>query len=134
MFLSALALAVTLQAVPEISLKGYLVAPSVVGRATQSVGELILPLPRKAADPTPARRFRTASPSVFKAKPRPPARFLSNPHIAGCNAAPQFAANPQTLTLQPLSKMPKAHGERAVSRLIDGCAVAVPIQPGPTER
>ena len=134
MFLSALALAVTLQAVPEISLKGYLSAPRLLDRTAQSVGDLILPLPRRAADPARPRRFKIASQSVFKAKPRPPAGFLSNPHISGCNAPPQFAANPEALKLQPLSKMPKAHGERAVSRLVDGCAVAVPIQSGATKR
>jgi hypothetical protein len=37
------------------------------------------------------------------------------------------AGHPETLTVQPLSKMSKAHGERAVARLVDGCPVAVVI-------
>ena len=132
MFLSALTLAAMLQAAPEISLKGLPRAPRLPG----PVGELAMPLPPKAklaAAADAARARRLIQPS-FVRKPRARAALLPNPHIAGCNPPPQHAAGSETPKLQPLSKMPNAHGERAVSRLVDGCAVAVPIDLGPIER
>lgn len=120
MLLSALSLAAVLQVTPPVTLRGYR-APRRSIDATQSVDTLTLPLPKWAkaakAPRVPVRRFTKA----------PPAAFVRDPMMANCHTARQLVGHPETLQVQPLAKMPKAHGERAVARLVDGCPVAVLI-------
>ena len=60
--------------------------------------------------------------------PRPSTGFVIGPQARGCKrTAPELVGKPDALTAQPLTKMPMAHGEWAVARLVDGCPVAVPI-------
>lgn len=117
MLLSALTLAAMLQAAPEIGMTG------------QPVGELTIPRKAKSVflDKAPARsRFVFPAPGAFRHAP--PLGFVRGPQAAGCrNNGLDQAGHPETLTVQPLSKMPKAHGELAVARLVDGCPVAVLI-------
>lgn len=130
MLLPALAFAVALQATPEIGLKGHLNGVRVADRA-QPVGELTV-TPRKVrvveAAPRTAHPRRTF-------KPQPRLGFVRNPQMADCRTdGLELAGNPEMLKAQPLSKLPKAHGERAVVRLVDGCPVAVMIAQGPVTR
>jgi hypothetical protein len=127
MLLSALALAALLQAAPDIQLKGYLVAPRLADR-TQPVGELIMPVPRRAKGAAYKASTRSRAVSPFKAKPAPRPDFFRNQQMASCDShGLTQAGHPEALTVQPLSKMPQAHGERAVARLVGGCPVAVMI-------
>jgi hypothetical protein len=117
-----------------MALKGYVIGERPASRA-QSVGELTIAprkaMPRLPAPPqmrsrfTPSRTFKRAGPKDF----------VVNPQMANCRGeGPELIANAEMLQGQPLSKMPKARGERAVARLVDGCPVAVTIAQGPIER
>jgi hypothetical protein len=132
MLLSALTFAAMLQAAPDLGLNS-LRAPRLAD-GSRPVGELAMPLLPKARRAAVEEARAKAIRPAFVRKPRARAPLLPNPHIAGCNPPPQYAANPDRLPLQPLSKLPKAHGERAVSRLVDGCAAPVMIEQGPIER
>jgi hypothetical protein len=147
MLLSALTLAAMLQIAPvatpmatsvvipqaasAVGLKGYLSEARPAGIA-QSVGELSVPVPKaarvaraKAAYEGRAQRFVPS----FKRKPLRSMRgFVRNPQMVNCDSNGLTpAGGPETQQLQPLSRMPRAHGERAVARLVDGCPVAVTI-------
>jgi hypothetical protein len=125
MLLSAVFFAAALQAAPEIGLTGRLNGQPPSARA-QPVGELIV-VPR-AAKPATVKEARALSWSRRAFKPAPPLGFVRGPQAPGCrNNGLEQAGHPETLTVQPLSKMPKAHGELAVARLVDGCPVAVLI-------
>ncbi len=53
---------------------------------------------------------------------------MVNPQTVNCrSSAPELVGNPESLKAHPLSKMPKAYGERAVARMVDGCPVPVLI-------
>lgn len=126
MLLSALTLAAMLQAAPEIGLTGHLNGQRLSDR-TQPVGELVVPRKAKSVvldkAPAPARAL-----SWRARKPTPPLGFVRGPQAAGCkNNGLEQAGHPETLKVQPLSKMPRARGEHAVARLVDGCPVAVLI-------
>ncbi len=128
MLLSALALAAVLQTTPVAGEKSYLLQQKPFDTA-QRVDQLRMPFPKKAKPMTgegaPQRFFAPRAPRrVFKA---PPATFVHAPMMANCHVAPQVVGHPETLQVQPLSKMPKARGERAVARLVDGCPVPVLI-------
>lgn len=129
MLLSALTFAAALQAAPEIGLTGYLNGQRPSAR-TQPVGELIV-VPH-AAKPATVKEARALSWSRRAFKPAPPLGFVRGPQAPGCrNNGLEHAGHPEALQVQPLSKMPKAHGERAVARLVDGCPVAVMIAQTP---
>jgi len=140
MLLSALILAAALQAPTGAPTLVIPDAAPVVGHSgallrrkpfdpAQRVDQLTMRLP-KAPRPKPvdeARAQRFASPS---SKPRPPGRtrldFVRNPQMANCGGNGLTRAGySDTPGVQPLSKMPEAHAERAVVRLVDGCPVAV---------
>jgi hypothetical protein len=135
MLLSAMIFAAALQAAPvAVAQEGYLV-PDRPAAATQSLDQLVLPLPRTRATTAAkaqARAMRFA-PSTRRhdAKTLPPLQkptFVRDPQMVGCDPNKlQRAGDPEALKVQPLSKMPRAHGERAVARLVDGCPVAVMI-------
>lgn len=137
MLLSALTFAVALQAAPDLALKGY----SVSARGTQPVGELTV-APRKGKSlllhVAPERARFIAPPRAAKLNPsRRPAKkdFVVNPQMVNCKSnGPEPVASSEKLRAVPLSKLPRAHGERAVARLVDGCPVAVTIAQGPIER
>lgn len=50
--------------------------------------------------------------------------FVLNPMGANCESVLRKARDSGTTEIQPLSKMPSAHLEFAVARLVDGCPVA----------
>lgn len=143
MLLSAMTLAALLQAAPAMATAVVIPEAAPVAGHTgylfrrkpsdtdQRVDQLRMRLPKaagpKAADEAGARRF--ASPS---SKMKPPRRsrpdFVRNPQMASCDRdGLTNAGHPDTPEVQPLSKMPKAHAERAVVRLVDGCPVPVLI-------
>jgi len=125
MLLSALTFAAMLQAAPEMGLTGHLDGQRSSAGA-QPVGELVV-IPH-AAKPATVKGARALSWSRRAFKPAPPLGFVRGPQAPGCrNNGLEHAGHPETLEVQPLSKMPKAHGERAVARLVDGCPVAVLI-------
>jgi hypothetical protein len=147
MLLSALTLAALLQiapaaastaptviipeATPVVGQKGYLLQRRPFNTVDR-VDQLRMPFAKhsRAMSPEAARAQRFVSPSL-KLKPqrkRPPVGFVRNPQMVSCDTnGLTRAGHPETATVQPLSKMPKAHGERAVARLVDGCPVAVMI-------
>jgi hypothetical protein len=123
MLLSALALAALLQAAPLVE---------------------IPPAPHVQSPPPPAAKMTRGAKQVeawqtksletwrasrtFKPRPLPKRDFVVNPQTADCRSiAPELVGNPESLKAHPLSKMPKAHGERAVARMVDGCPVPVLI-------
>lgn len=110
MLLSAFALAALLRAAPA--------APAA------TIPEAARPKP---VDEALARPF-ASPPSRVKRLPRPAPGFVRNPQMADCDRNRlENAGHPDIPAVQPLSKMPKAHAERAVVRLVDGCPVAVLI-------
>ena len=147
MLLSALTLAALLQAAPATPPAAIPEAPSVAGQKgyllqrgpydpNQRVDQLRLPAPKLAHPATPdevrARRYRSP---MFKVKPsrRPRPDFARHPQMVSCDSnGLSRAGQPETLRTQPLSKLPGAHLERAVVRLVDGCPVTVMVaQNGP---
>lgn len=117
MLLSALTLAIALQAAP--------VAPTVViPDAAPIAGRNGPPLARKSLDTAQGvDQLRMRSPKARRAKV-----FVVKPPGTSCDSKGlSRASHPEALTAQPLSKMPEAHAERAVVRLVDGCPVAVLI-------
>lgn len=142
MLLSALILATALQAAPVAPALVIPEAAPVVGHTgallarkpfdpAQRVDQLTMRLPKaarpKAVDEARARPFTSPS-SKTKRSPRPPLNFVRNPQMADCGRnGLENAGHPDTPAVQPLSKMPEAHAERAVVRLVDGCPVAVLI-------
>ena len=138
MFFSALTLAAVLQAAPVVIPE----APAIGGRKgyllqrgpydpNQRVDQLRLPAPKRAHPATPeevrARRY-VAPPFKMKPSRRPRPDFVRHPQMVSCDSnGVSRAGHPDAPTAQPLSKLPKAHGERAVVRLVDGCPVSVLI-------
>jgi hypothetical protein len=129
MLLSALTLAAMLQVAPEVGLAGHLNEQRL--SEAQPVGELTIPRKAKPAfvDRAPARSisWQDRKMSWRARKPTPQLGFVRGPQAAGCRKGLEQAGHPETLQVQPLSKMPRAHGELAVARLVDGCPVAVLI-------
>lgn len=137
MLLSALALAAALQATPDIALKGY-----PLGERAKPAGELTI-APRKVKSvllhQAPERsRFIAPPRRTFKLgppRPLPKKDFVVNPQTVNCRStAPELVSSSETLQAVPLSKMPKARGERAVARMVDGCPVPVLIAQEPIGR
>jgi|GEM_PF-2417617 len=128
MFLSALTFAALLQAAPVAGQKGYLLQqkPFETG---QRVDQPRLPFPRKSKSAMgEAERAFPPTRIGQAASPFPKKRIIRSPMTPGCGSEPlQRAAHPEVVQVQPLSKMPQAHGELAVARLVDGCPVAVLI-------
>ena len=124
MLLSALAFAAALQAAPLADQQGVLLKHEPFDWA-QPHKKRPLSSPKALPWTVEEARARVAKRARFK--PPTPRDFVVNPQRTNCKTAPQLVGHPETLTVQPLSKMPKAHGERAVARLVDGCPVAVMI-------
>lgn len=137
MLLSALTLAALLQAAPMAVIpeaapvvggRGHLLhdKPYVIG---QPVDQPRVPFRKKSHAWMGEEAFtRFTAPSQRRTKRAPPVKrdFAFNPQTVNCRSdALQKAARLDTLKIQPLSKLPKAHGERAVARLVDGCPVPV---------
>ena len=124
------------EAAPVIGQKGYLLQRKPFD-PTQRVDQLRMPFPKvaHAATPEEVRARRYVSPSL-KMKPprRSPPDFARRSQMVSCdNNGLSHAGHPETLTAQPLSKMPKARLEKAVVRLVDGCPVPVVVaQNGPS--
>lgn len=118
MLLSALTLVALLQAAP--------VATSVVippaGPVVAQKGYLLRKMPIDPAQRVDQLRMRPP-----KAVRRVKAFEVKPPRVRCDSKGLSRASHPETLTAQPLSKLPKAHGERAVARLVDGCPVSVLI-------
>ncbi len=121
------------QAAPAVGLKGYLLQRKPFNTADQ-VDQLRMPLAKRAHRMSPEAALalaarRSATPRQSKlAPPRRPLNFVRGPQMANCeNHGLERAGHPEAPQAQPLSKMPRAHGERAVARLVDGCPVAVLI-------
>lgn len=133
MLLSALTLAAALQAAPEIVLKGSPMGARPAERA-QPVGELtVAPRRQRVWAVVPPRTSKLGPPRMRRSALKKD--FVVNPQMVNCKSnGPELVANSEKLRAVPLSKMPKAHGERAVARLVDGCPVAVTIAQGPIER
>ncbi len=123
MLLSALAFAAALQAAPMADQQGALLKHEPFDWARPHKKPALSSPEFRPWTPEGAR-FRVAKRGNFKPTPRD---FVVNPQMTNCKTAPQLVGHPETLTVQPLSKMPEAHGERAVARLVDGCPVAVMI-------
>lgn len=124
MLLSALAFAAALQAAPLADQQGYLLKHKPFDW-TQPHKKQPVSSPEALRWTAEEARARVAKHGKFKAST--PRDFVVNPQMTNCKTAPQLVGHPETLTVQPLSKMPKAHGERAVARLVDGCPVAAMI-------
>lgn len=121
MLLSALTFAALLQTAPVVGHKGYLLEQKPY-ETSQSVDQLRMPFPktRRPAPPRPPRKLTFA--------PRPKLSFVRGPQAHCRSAAPQPVGHPETLMVEPLSKMPMARGEWAVAHMVDGCPVAVLIK------
>ncbi|USQ95571.1 hypothetical protein [Caulobacter sp. RL271] len=132
MLLSALALAALLQTAPVEGQKGYLLQHQPFDWA-HPAKKRTLPFSKQAqAFTIEAARARDARRGTFRRPPQPRKTFVVNPQMVNCKSnGPELVASSETPRLQPLSKMPKAHGERAVARLVDGCPVAVTIAQAP---
>lgn len=130
MILSAFAFAAALQAAPDITLKGYPLGMRPADRA-QPVGELtVAPRKQRVWAVAPPRTFKLVPPRTRP--PTPKKDFVVNPQMVNCKSiGPELVSSSEKLRAVPLAKMPKAHGERAVARLVDGCPVAVTIAQGP---
>lgn len=120
MFLSALALTALLTAQPVVS-------------GATPVGELNLRPPEIASGAAKAKRppitWSRDSSRARKVRSAFAGRdFVLNPQGANCESALRMASRPAASEAQPLSKMPSAHLEFAVARLVDGCPVAVPMR------
>lgn len=128
MFLSALALAALLQTAPNAGQQGYVFNGSLSDKG-QPIEKRTLPRVSQSI-PWSIQVYPVRRRFAYK---RPPLGFVRNPQMTDCkDAAPQPVGHPEALQAQPLSQMPKAHGERAVARLVDGCPVAVLVaQSGP---
>ncbi len=133
MFLSAITLAALLQAAPVAGETSFLLQRWSF-ETGQRVDQLRLPAPK-------VRRSAPLLEGAFLPAPRSPPRitwrkatpsplgFVRGPGTARCiNNAPETVASTDALTAHPLSEMPDARGERAVARLIDGCAVPVLVE------
>ncbi len=111
MLMSALALAMTLQAVPfDIqAMNGPIVqqAKRLGAEREHAADVLRIPVPSKLKG---ARR-------VAVTEPRAPCQKM----------APQHVGTLGRVKPEVLSTMPMAHAERAVSRTVDGCTVAVRV-------
>lgn len=119
MLLSALTLAALLQAAPTAT-------SVVIPEAAPIVGQMGYLLRRKPFDPTQrVDHLRMRSPKT--ARPAKALLKVKSPRVRCDSNELSRASHPETLTAQPLSKLPKAHGERAVARLVDGCPVPVLI-------
>ncbi len=123
MFLSALTLAALLQAAPLVELPPtphVQLPPPPAVKMTRGARQL------EAWQTKPLETWR--APRTFKPRPLPKKGFVVNPQTANCrSSAPELVGNRESLKAHPLSKMPKAHGERAVARMVDGCPVPVLI-------
>lgn len=130
MILSALAFAAALQAAPDITLKGHPLGMRPADR-TQPVGELtVAPRKARARFVAPPRTFKLALPRARRLASKKD--FVVDPQMVNCKSnGPELVSSSEKLRAVPLAKMPKAHGERAVARLVDGCPVAVTIAQGP---
>jgi hypothetical protein len=143
MLLSALAIAALLQASPAALTLTIPDAAPVVGQkhhllqrrpfnSESRVDQLRMPYARRphAITAEAARALasgRPATPRRPKFQPSPQG-FVRGPLMPDCDRnGLTSAGHPETQTVQPLSKMPNAHAERAVVRLVDGCPVAVLI-------
>lgn len=129
MFLSALTLAALLQATPVAGQKGYLLQREPF-EAGQRVDQPRLPFHRKVRPATDEVASRFADPLKPSPSTTAPRRrvVVRDTLMATCGRyGLEKAVVAETLKAQPLSKMPEAHGERAVARLVDGCPVAVPV-------
>jgi hypothetical protein len=132
MLLSALALAAALQAAPNAGQQGYVFNDNLSDTA-QPIEKRTLPRVSQSI-PWAIQAYPVRSSGRLAYK-RPPMGFVRNPQMVNCKSTgPELVASSERLQALPLSKMPKARGERAVARLVDGCPVAVPIEPGPVER
>lgn len=130
MFLSAVALAALLQAAPvpeaavagekgQLFQRGPFMAPP--------VDQLTLPRSKSAKSMRKLPAART--PPRITWRRATPLGFVRGPQTARCiSNAPELIANKDALTAQSLADMPTARGERAVSLLIDGCAVPVLVE------
>lgn len=118
MLLSALTLAAMLQAAPAA-------ASVVIPEVAPVVGQKGHLLQRKPFDPAQrVDQLTMRSPQVA----RPVKAFKAKAPRVSCDSnGPSRASHPEPLMAQPLSKLPKAHGERAVARSVDGCPVSVLI-------
>ena len=94
--------------------------------AAPVVGQMGLLLRRKPFDP--AQQVDQLGMRAPKAARPAKAPFkVKAPRVSCHSNGLSRASHPETLTARPLSKLPKAHGERAVARLVDGCPVPVLI-------
>lgn len=128
MFLSAVALAALLQAAPVAGQKDLLLQRRTFDTA-QRVDQLRLPAPLTRKTPALKTAQTPRTPPRMTWRRATPLGFVRGPETPRCiSNAPELIANKDALTAQPLADMPKARGERAVSLLIDGCAVPVLVE------
>lgn len=127
MLLSALAFAAALQAAPVTGQKGYLIQrrPFEVG---QRVDQPRLPFPkRRPMTREELERMRDAGlreRPVQRPKPGFKSQRVAQSLTPSCAAPPlEYTAKREPVLPRKLGDLPRAHGERAVLRTLDGCPV-----------
>lgn len=132
MSLSAIALTALLTAQP---LPPEPLAAHSLTSGTTPVGELYLRAPKVGSQAVKAKRapINWARGSSKPKKTFGRKDFFLYPQGPNCRSALQKARG-AAAEVQPLSKMPSAHLEFAVARLVDGCPVPVLMRAGETVR